>query len=140
MKQFRHALVPILAAVLASCGGGGGGYGTGPGTTTNPNGGGNTTGSSPNVVTISNMSFGPASMTVAAGTTVTWKWSDCSGGDGYGVGATCVTHSVSFDDGSNVASPTQDQGTFSRTFTAKGTFKYHCAVHGPSMSGEVVVQ
>jgi plastocyanin len=139
MRQQRFVIGAILAAALAGCGGAGGGYGTGPGTGSNP-GGGTTTGGSSNVVTISNQSFAPNAMTVAAGTSVTWKWNDCSGGDGYGSGATCVGHNVTFDDGSGLASATQEQGTFSRTFAAKGTYKYHCTIHGPAMSGEVVVQ
>lgn len=140
MTQWRFAILPILTAVLAGCGGGSGGYGTGPssGPSTNPGGGGDPTGANANVVTISNQSFSPGSMTVSAGSSVTWKWSDCSG-DGYGY-STCVGHNVTFDDGSNVASATQEQGTFNRVFAAKGTFKYHCSIHGPAMSGQIVVQ
>lgn len=140
MTRWQFAVLPILAAALAGCGGGSGGYGTGPGTgpSTNPGGGGDPAGANANVVTISNQSFSPGSMTVSAGSSVTWKWSDCSS-DGYGY-STCVGHNVTFDDGSNVASATQEQGTFSRVFTAKGTFKYHCTIHGPAMSGQIVVQ
>ena len=45
-----------------------------------------------------------------------------------------------FDDGSNISSGSQSSGTFSRTFTAAGTYKYHCTIHGSAMSGQVVVQ
>jgi plastocyanin len=131
-----------LAASLAACGGGGGSsLSTSPGGTTNPGGGGTTTPPA-NTVTLVNSSFSPNSITVPSGTTVNWKWSDCSGGDGYGGGgATCVTHQIAFDDGSGVISSSQDQGTFSRTFGTKGTFKYHCTIHQASgMTGEVVVQ
>jgi plastocyanin len=44
---------------------------------------------------------------------------------------------VVFDDG--VSSGLQDQGTYSRTFTAAGTYPYHCAVHGLAMAGSVTV-
>jgi plastocyanin len=44
---------------------------------------------------------------------------------------------VTFDDG--VASPTQSDGTYSRTFAAAGTYTYHCTVH-PSMTGTITVQ
>jgi plastocyanin len=131
-----------LAASLAACGGGGGSsLSTSPGGTTNPGGGGTTTPPA-NTVTLVNSQFSPNSITVPSGTTVNWKWSDCSGGDGYGGGgATCVTHQIAFDDGSGVISSSQDQGTFSRTFGTKGTFKYHCTIHQASgMTGEVVVQ
>jgi plastocyanin len=143
MTQWRLVVFPVLAVILAGCGGGGG-YGTGPtvgpGTGSNPGGGGDPTGSNGNVVTLTNLSFDPSSMTVSAGSSVTWKWNDCSGADGYGGYTGCVAHNVTFDDGSNVASVTQQQGTFTRVFNAKGTFKYHCSIHGQPMSGQIVVQ
>jgi plastocyanin len=93
------------------------------------------------LVTLVNSSFSPSSITVTAGATVNWKWDDCSGGDGYGGGgATCVTHQIAFDDGSGISSASQDQGTFARTFSTKGTYKYHCTIHGAAMSGQVTVQ
>jgi plastocyanin len=126
-----------LAVTLAACGGAGGGYGTTPGTTGNPNGNGSNPVVNGNTVTLlDNNSFSPGNLGVAAGTTVTWKWGQCTG-DGY---STCVSHNVTFDDGSNVASPTQAQGEFQRMFAAPGTYKYHCTIHGASMAGQVVVQ
>jgi plastocyanin len=141
MRQLELLACLGLAASLAACGGGGGSsLSTSPGGTTNPGGGGTTTPPA-NTVTLVNSSFSPNSITVPSGTTVNWKWSDCSGGDGYGGGgATCVTHQIAFDDGSGVMSASQDAGTFSRTFASKGSFKYHCTIHGASMSGEVIVQ
>ena len=65
-----------------------------------------------------------------------WAWNSCTG-DAYS-GQTCVSHSVTFDDG--VTSPTQDQGTFSRIFNAAGTYNYHCSIHGAAMSGTITVQ
>ena len=59
---------------------------------------------------------------------------------GYGSYTSCPTHSITFDDGSNISSPTQSEGTFTRNFSTVGTFKYHCAVHGTSMSGQITVQ
>lgn len=140
MRRFRLVACVGLAAALGACGGGGGSsLSTSPGGT-NP--GGTTTPPAANTVTLVNSTFSPTSMTVTAGTTVTWKWNDCSGGDGYGGGgATCVTHQIAFDDGSGITSTSQDQGTFGRTFNAKGTFKYHCVIHqAMGMSGEIVVQ
>ena len=142
MRQMRLVACLALATALAACGGSGSsGLSTSPGGNTNPSGGGTTPPPS-NLVTLTNLSFSPSSITVPAGSTVNWKWSDCSGGDGYGGGyTTCVTHQIAFDDGSGVTSSSQDQGTFSRTFATKGTFKYHCTIHGAmGMTGEVVVQ
>ncbi len=128
----------VGAALAASCGGssGGGGYTTSPTGTT---GGGNNPPSptATNEVTLSEATFQPSSITVAKGTTVTWTWNSCSD-NGYGGYATCVSHSVNFDDGTSSA--TQSQGTFARTFNAAGTYKYHCAIHGQAMSGQVTVQ
>jgi len=76
---------------------------------------------------------------VTPGTTVTWEWKACTD-DGYGGYGGCVSHNVTFDDGSNIASSTQSTGTFSRTFNTAGTYKYHCVVHGTGMSGQVTVK
>lgn len=92
-----------------------------------------------NTVSVTNNSFGPASLTIAPGASVTWAWNSCSGGDYYGNGGTCVDHSVVWDDGA-ASSPLQSTGTYSRTFAAAGTYPYHCAVHGAAMSGTIVVQ
>ena len=93
---------------------------------------------SANVVTLANQAFTPATLSVSKGTTVTWNWNDCGDTGGYGGGG-CVQHSVVFDDGTS-GSALQDTGTFSRTFAASGTFKYHCGVHGTAMVGQIVVQ
>ncbi|HEX8944345.1 MAG TPA: plastocyanin/azurin family copper-binding protein [Gemmatimonadaceae bacterium] len=139
MRQFRLVACFGLAAALGACGGSGSSsLSTSPGGT-NPGGG--TPTPTTNLVTLVNSAFSPSTITVTAGATVNWKWNDCSGGDGYGGGgATCVTHQITFDDGSGIASASQDQGTFSRTFSSKGTYKYHCLIHGAAMSGEVDVQ
>ena len=86
-------------------------------------------------VSVTNNRYTPAAKTVSAGTAVQWAWNSCTG-DIYS-GQTCVSHSVTFDDG--VTSPTQDHGTYSRTFTATGTYSYHCLVHGTAMTGTVTV-
>jgi plastocyanin len=122
LKQV-YAMVAI--ACLFGCGGSGGG--TGPINNTSPPPGG---------ISVMNNLFSPASKTVPVNTTVQWAWNSCTG-DVY-TGQTCQLHGVNFDDGVN--SPTQDQGTYSRTFTAVGTYNYHCAVHGLAMSGSITVQ
>jgi plastocyanin len=90
-------------------------------------------------VTVANNSFTPANLTVPPGTTVTWNWNTCSGGDAYGQGQTCVDHSVVLDDGS-ASSSVQSTGSYAHQFAAAGTYSYHCAVHGTTMSGKIVVQ
>jgi plastocyanin len=141
MKRWNLCAVSLTAVMLAACGGGAAGNSTGPG---NPGG---TTGGTPggtpggtnntNQVTMVDQTFMPGTVTVPVGTTVTWTWPTCDTAGGYG---TCITHSVIFDDGSGITSPEQSQGTFARTFSVAGTFKYHCGVHGQAMNGQVVVQ
>ena len=81
---------------------------------------------STNSVTISNFQFSPRSITIPVGTTVTWRNNGPS------------THTTTADAGSwNSGNLTVGQ-TFSRTFTAAGTFQYHCNIHN-SMTGTVTV-
>lgn len=82
-----------------------------------------------NAVTISNFAFSPATITVKAGTKVTWTNQDD------------VRHSVSPDSPSADFSDGSLFGkgeSYSFTFTKAGTYKYHCAPH-PYMKGTVVV-
>ena len=79
-------------------------------------------------VKIDNFSFGPATITVPAGTTVTWTNSDD------------VPHVVTSDDNKMFKSKALDTDDhFSYTFTKPGTYNYHCAIH-PKMVAKVVVQ
>jgi plastocyanin len=114
---------------LTACGGG---YGS-PTTPTTP-----VIPTGPNNVTVANNSFTPADLSVTLGSTVTWTWNTCSGGDGYGTGQTCVSHNIVFD-GDGTTSGVQSQGSFQRRFTTAGTYAYHCSVHA-AMSGKVVAQ
>jgi plastocyanin len=77
---------------------------------------------------IDNFSFGPMTLTVAAGTTVTWTNNDD------------VPHTVVSDDKTTFRSKALDTGDkFSYTFTKPGKYSYFCSVH-PKMTAEVVVQ
>jgi len=127
--------VIVLGATLG-CGGGSTGPSSGtnnPGNPGTPGSGGATSGTT---ITVGNNSYSPDALTVPVGTTVTWKWDSCSG-DGYG-GMSCTEHTVTFNDGQ--ASPTQSSGSFSRAFTAAGTYSYHCAIHGSYMAGTITVR
>ena len=125
--------VALTIALLSACGGGGGSGSTAPqntnpaaGNTPPPSGG----------ISVSNNEFTPDTKTVAVGSAVQWSWNSCSSDPYYG--QTCASHSVTFDDGTT--SPTQDHGTFTRTFNAVGTYKYHCSIHGTAMAGTITVQ
>jgi plastocyanin len=139
MRVSHPAVIPTVVLLLVSmsaCGGsGGGGYSTGPGGQ-NPPPGGQQPPSTATSVRVQNNRFNPAETTVTPGTTVNWTWDACTD-DGYG-GQTCVDHSVTFDGGSGSA--IQSTGTYSRQFSAAGTFNYRCSVHGATMTGQVVVR
>jgi plastocyanin len=83
----------------------------------------------PNAVTIDNFAFGPAAITVAAGTKVTWTNRDDE------------PHTVvSADDPKLFKSGALDtDDNFSFTFDKPGTYRYFCSIH-PHMTGTVVVK
>lgn len=80
-------------------------------------------------VKVDNFSFSPATLTVAAGTTVTWTNRDD------------IPHTVvSTDDPRAFKSKVLDTDEkFSFTFSKAGTYPYFCSVH-PKMTGTVVVK
>jgi plastocyanin len=78
-------------------------------------------------VKIDNFSFGPATLTVAVGTTVTWVNHDD------------IPHNVVSTDGLFKSKVMDTDEKFSFTFTKAGTFPYFCGIH-PKMTGKVVVQ
>jgi len=83
----------------------------------------------PDQVLIDNFAFGPATLTVARGTTVTWINKD---NDAHTV--TAAGNKPMFK------SPPLDTGdTFSFAFKYPGTYTYFCSIH-PSMTGTIVVR
>ena len=126
----------IFVAALSACGGS-----TGPdaGSSTNQQPGGTQNpGGQPSgpTITVANNNFSPDNLQTTVNTTVTWKWDSC-GGDGYG-GTSCTEHTVTFSDGQT--SSAQSSGTFSRRFSAAGTYSYKCNIHGGYMTGVIVVK
>jgi plastocyanin len=71
-------------------------------------------------------SYRPASLTVAAGTTVTWH------------NTALIPHTVTALDGAFGSGRIEGGASFSYTFTTPGTFAYMCTIH-PTMKGTVVV-
>lgn len=78
-------------------------------------------------VSIINLSFNPASITVTRGLTVTWTNADS------------VTHTVTADNGSFDKGFVVPGMSVSMTFSTAGVFNYHCNIH-PFMMGSVTVQ
>ena len=78
-------------------------------------------------VKIDNFSFGPQTVTVPVGATVTWTNHDD------------IPHTVVSTDGVFKSKVRDTDEKFSYTFTKAGTYPYYCSVH-PKMTGQVVVQ
>jgi plastocyanin len=79
------------------------------------------------VVKIDNFVFGPQTLTVPVGTTVTWTNKDD------------IPHTTVSTDGVFKSKVMDTDEEFSYKFTKAGTYSYYCSVH-PKMTGKVVVQ
>lgn len=117
MRKVRFAalIIPFML-VLAACSGG---------SSSAPSAAASTV--SGDAVSIANLSFEPAAITVSVGTTVTWTNTDSA------------SHTVTADDGSFKSDTLATGATFSQTFATAGTFAYHCSIHS-SMTGTVTVR
>ncbi len=84
-------------------------------------------------VSLQNIAFNPDSVLIAAGGQVTWTWNDGT-----------IIHNVTFTS-TNPTPPTNcadgaSGNTCARTFSAAGTYSYHCTRPGHgAMTGKVVV-
>jgi plastocyanin len=91
--------------------------------------GGNGTKGGPgtNEVWIQGMAFDPPTITVNAGTTITWTNKDA------------IAHTVTSDAGLFDSGNIGSNGTYSYMFSTAGSFPYHCNIH-TSMKATVVVK
>jgi plastocyanin len=80
-----------------------------------------------NAVSIVNMSFSPATLTVPVGTNVTWTNNDN------------MTHTVTSDASGFDSGDITMGSKYSRVFSVAGTYTYHCTIH-PAMKGTIVVK
>ena len=79
-------------------------------------------------VSIDNFTFTPASLTVKAGTTVTWTNRDD------------IPHGIASSNNAFKKSKAMDtDDAYSFTFTTPGTYQYFCYIH-PHMVGTIVVE
>ena len=83
----------------------------------------------PDTVAIDNFAFGPKSMTVPVGTTVTWINQDDEPHTVVNTGNPRLFKSGALDTGNK----------YSFTFDKPGTYSYFCSLH-PHMTGVIVVQ
>ncbi|MFG1794321.1 cupredoxin family copper-binding protein [Nocardia sp. NPDC049149] len=80
-------------------------------------------------VHVGDMKFAPAEVTIKAGETVTWKFTDKVPHTVQGIG----------DKAMGINSPIIDKGEWSYTFTVPGSYRYLCSLH-PEMRGTITVQ
>ncbi|MDT8066642.1 MAG: cupredoxin family copper-binding protein [Terriglobia bacterium] len=78
-------------------------------------------------ITIDNFSFGPETLTVAVGTTVTWTNHDD------------IPHNIVSTEKVFKSKVLDTNESYSFTFTKAGVFPYFCSIH-PKMTGKVVVK
>ena len=79
-----------------------------------------------NEVWMQNTAFTPASITVTVNTTIKWINKDS------------FDHTVTSDSSLFDSGTINSNGTYSRQFTAAGTYAYHCTFHS-HMTGTVIV-
>ena len=78
-------------------------------------------------VKIDNFSFGPGTLAIPVGTTVTWTNRDD------------IPHTVVSTDGVFKSKVLDTDEKFAYTFSKAGTYPYFCSIH-PKMTGKVIVQ
>lgn len=117
------AALSLLVLLATACGP------PGAPSTTSGSGSSSANGGSPATVSVRNLAFTPAAVTVAAGGRVVWRFED---GD--------VPHTVTADANSFGSAPNGlTSGTFEHGFGRAGTYDYHCDFH-PTMKGTVTVR
>jgi plastocyanin len=126
-KTMALAGLVLTAAFLAGCGRNP--AGTDPASAAPAEGTAAAPEAAPDQVVIDNFAYQPATLTVKAGTKVTWV-----NRDDVPHTATSTARPKRFD---SRTLDTDDQ--FSHVFTAPGTYEYFCAVH-PNMTGRVIVK
>jgi plastocyanin len=78
-------------------------------------------------IKIDNFAFAPPDLTIAAGTTVTWKNEDGE------------VHRVQDDHNGFSSAALDTDDSFSHTFATPGVYHYFCSIH-PYMVGKIVVK
>ena len=127
-RSLRYAAVTAVAAAvlaLAACGSSGS-TSSDTGSGDRSYGGGGAPAAGAGAVTIKDFAFDPGDLSVAKGTTVTWKNDDSA------------THRIKSGDGSFDSKDLKNGDSFEHTFDTAGTFDYICGIH-PSMKGKITV-
>lgn len=128
MRRSALIILIITAAVAAACGGSSYSNNTMNGPSVTPIPSGADTVLAPNGAYLGpGNGFTPATLTVPAGTTVTWGNNDVT------------AHTVTSDTGLFNSNNLNAGNTFQVKFDNPGQYKYHCTIHS-FMTGTIVVQ
>lgn len=114
VKTLNTLLMLLFAIAIFSCSKSSG-YGNNNNTSSNPS------------VSIKNSAFSVGTLKISAGTTVKWTNNDA------------MNHTVTADDGSFDSGNIAPGASYTKTFSTKGTFAYHCSIH-TGMKATVEVQ
>lgn len=125
MRLYQAVIGVVALAALVGCG-----SGTAP---TGSGGGGGGNGGGGAAVAIEDFSFSPSTLTIKAGTTVTWT--------NDGPSAHTTTSDTGVWDSGTLDAPSASGGygggspggNYSFTFNTPGTYSYHCKIHPPSL-------
>jgi plastocyanin len=120
----------LLAIVLAACSGGGSAASEAPaGSAAAPSVAGacaTSTEAGTVSVTMADLAFNPSQTQAAVGDVITWTNADS------------VQHTATLDEGSCSTEILAADATGSLTFSAPGTYAYHCKIH-PAMTGTIEI-
>lgn len=131
MCSLRLAVVSALLMFAIACGGADSSPSAAPSPSVSPtptSGGLSSSVAIPaGAASLGNTAYTPDDLSVAVGTTVTWRNTDS------------ISHTSTSDASGWNSGTVAPGGQFSVTFQTAGTFPYHCAIH-PGMIGTVVVR
>jgi amicyanin len=120
MTRHRRSLLLVIGGLLVALAAACGSSGSGGGASTAPTG--------PNTISIKNFMFSPSTLTVKAGTKVTFVNDDSTPHTATGSGSSAMINSGNLNQGQ----------TYSVTFSKPGTYQYTCTIH-PYMKGTIKV-
>lgn len=128
MGKRRETIASLAVTLLvASCG-----PGYGDGNTGLPN---NPPGGNP-IINVVDFSFAPATLTIAAGTAVTFNWP--LGSANHTVVPSTANPGASPASPGGAGAPRDGPFTFHASFGASGTYRFYCSEHGAeAANGEV---
>jgi plastocyanin len=125
-RAIRFVLMGVAAVALAACSNGSASQA--PGGSSAASGCTPSTSTATVAATIAGFKFAPATITAKVGDVIGWTNNDTA------------NHSAVLDDNSSCTTGVLGQGkSGALTFSAPGTYAYHCGVHGNSMKGSITV-